>query len=154
MRGWTRDETASPLSTVGFPAHAGMDPWSFGRERREPRLPRACGDGPPFLKFRNAYFAASPRMRGWTRSKLVDVSSAPGFPAHAGMDHQQAVSEPVSSSLPRSLSPRLSRLKGAAMRIPTRAAPPDLGCIPRSPPRHYVLVSAPRPPSRSGKSRR
>ncbi len=46
MRGWTPRSSRNPLSLLGCPAYAGMDPDMDRRRARPGRLPRVCGDGP------------------------------------------------------------------------------------------------------------
>ena len=80
-RGWTSRSPPSPPSCLGFPAHAGMDPWQSDTTPARFRFPRPRGDGP--------VLASTPRM------------VPPGFPAHAGMDPAQAAPASATSRFPR-----------------------------------------------------
>ena len=64
-------------------------------------LPRARGDGPKNKRAEVYREQASPRTRGWTRQVRIDVHSAVGFPAHAGMDPSPPTMQSIRSWLPR-----------------------------------------------------
>ena len=100
-RGWTRH--ARPLLGTGhgFPAHAGMDPWSPCSARCGAWLPRTRGDGPETCGVTDGNVPASPHTRGWTRMCLSVTTRRPGFPAHAGMDPQQHSTAGRDTRLPR-----------------------------------------------------
>ena len=85
-RGWTRPGLARPRRTVGFPAHAGMDPPAAAGRPTPPGLPRTRGDGPHQRRRWGMPPGASPHTRGWTRLHRLAAGESPGFPAHAGMD--------------------------------------------------------------------
>ena len=85
-RGWTLGMPWWEMRALGFPAHAGMDPWTSTTPTRPSRLPRTRGDGPVPGALNVAETGASPHTRGWTRSWPVTPTSTAGFPAHAGMD--------------------------------------------------------------------
>ena len=46
-RGWTRPGVGQHVLSIGFPAHAGMDPLETSSSYGSGRLPRTRGDGPP-----------------------------------------------------------------------------------------------------------
>ena len=102
----TRGDGPSPtfaagLACRGFPAHAGMDPF-----RRSPSiwmigLPRTRGDGPPSVTPGRTASRASPHTRGWTRVQHQIPDPTPGFPAHAGMDPDEAFGCDFARRLPR-----------------------------------------------------
>ena len=100
-RGWTWYAWTRESEPVGFPAHAGMDPQepSLGSTAR--RFPRPRGDGPYVSGATLAASEVSPPTRGWT-VKLLHCGIAPnGFPAHAGMDPEQAATEDPAAGFPR-----------------------------------------------------
>ena len=101
LRGWTADERPAAHRRGGFPAPAGMD---LRRRRRPParaRLPRACGDGPPYTCESDGSRKASPRLRGWTRLPAARGDGRGGFPAPAGMDRSRRAGARGSLRLPR-----------------------------------------------------
>ena len=100
-RGWTRPAHRPHAARRGFPAHAGMDPWPFGRPIMTARLPRTRGDGPYVMMIEAKRVVASPHTRGWTRIGLKVESLTAGFPAHAGMDPDTVFGRVISSRLPR-----------------------------------------------------
>ena len=72
--------------TLGFPAHAGMDPTQKTTATNVHGFPRTRGDGPvasPQVMVRSS---VSPHTRGWTRRDGGRGPERRGFPAHAGMD--------------------------------------------------------------------
>ena len=77
---------ALTLLRGGFPAPAGMDPDDHPVGRRARGLPRARGDGPLRDVDPPAPAKASPRPRGWTLARMLDLDPDAGFPAPAGMD--------------------------------------------------------------------
>ena len=85
-RGWTLIGMLSLVDESGFPAHAGMDPASPGRDGSGERLPRTRGDGPVADAARDTRHRASPHTRGWTVVARHGGMFLSGFPAHAGMD--------------------------------------------------------------------
>ena len=85
-RGWTRLWLGAGVRCGGFPAHAGMDPWTLTGDRACHWFPRPRGDGPGTRIIVMAAPPVSPPTRGWTEILLVVDRMATGFPAHAGMD--------------------------------------------------------------------
>ena len=85
-RGWTRDGFRAAAPAAGFPAHAGMDLSPTAPVPARRGLPRTRGDGPHAVRATRSTWKASPHTRGWTRGSRRRRRSAPGFPAHAGMD--------------------------------------------------------------------
>ena len=102
-RGWTPSGLWSDVRPVGFPAHAGMDPWTARGSAAAWRFPRPRGDGPPGSSSGSAAEPVSPPTRGWTPAVDQKGTGAAGFPAHAGMD--PSLPE-VLQSLPRFPRPR------------------------------------------------
>ena len=100
-RGWTAPAPGHPAWTLGFPAHAGMDPptrtgWAGAR-----RLPRTRGDGPAPSSAKRRGASASPHTRGWTPASAAPRRLRRGFPAHAGMDPTRCCPRPSRRRLPR-----------------------------------------------------
>ena len=120
-RGWTPATARGASRLVGSPAHAGMDPAPLGPRASWPWLPRTRGDGPEQALAMGSATKAPPHTRGWTSFRRRDLSSAPGSPAHAGMDPM---------GLARTLSsPWLPRTRGdgplaRVLRMRARWAPP------------------------------
>ena len=100
-RGWTHLRPQGNRRALGFPAHAGMDPWRAPRAWRRTRLPRTRGDGPSVMRLSSSSGRASPHTRGWTLTALIDLERAKGFPAHAGMDPFEPASGFSVAGLPR-----------------------------------------------------
>ena len=100
-RGWTGAPRHERIRVPGSPAHAGMD-----RSRRASRagaggLPRPRGDGPDADPSNGCPEVAPPPTRGWTRRDRGLGVSAPGSPAHAGMDRRRRLSRETIRRLPR-----------------------------------------------------
>ena len=100
-RGWTRHSVPVARPSVGFPAHAGMDPALPESEPPTERLPRTRGDGPRCAPSTPCSTTASPHTRGWTRPAVHQVRRRRGFPAHAGMDPPRTRRRRCSARLPR-----------------------------------------------------
>ena len=100
-RGWTPDNLGNPLEFPGFPALAGMDPWSTFARPPGLRLPRARGDGPGGGGRGMSDEEASPRSRGWTSDRCLAAPAVCGFPALAGMDPASGCPTSPGSGLPR-----------------------------------------------------
>ena len=100
-RGWTLRADSARIRAEGFPAHAGMDPARSAASRRRAGLPRTRGDGPGADWTRFGRIRASPHTRGWTLDKPVLLTSAEGFPAHAGMDPAAGRPARTAAGLPR-----------------------------------------------------
>ena len=66
MRGWSHGSIALSPPPHVFPAHAGMVRLPHSMRTTRPRVPRACGDGPPVMPGRHCPGMCSPRMRGWS----------------------------------------------------------------------------------------
>ena len=118
-RGWTLVFHGPQTLRVGFPARAGMDPWSRASSRAWRRIPRTRGDGPWFIDAVSKSFPDSPHARGWTLQVDVLDPMARGFPARAGMD------PPCASR--RAGPPRIPRTRGDGPleRIASAAEAPD-----------------------------
>ncbi len=84
-RGWSRDEACLASGPVAFPAYAGVVPSSRRRRRRRGRVPRVRGGGPLAAVVGSAPGARSPRTRGWSRDRTVEVQQKNAFPAYAGV---------------------------------------------------------------------
>ena len=80
------------FDSLGFPAHAGMDPWTSKWKCSHARFPRPRGDGPEFTGTTRVIAEVSPPTRGWTRRHPDGGAVRQGFPAHAGMDPSSATS--------------------------------------------------------------
>ena len=100
-RGWTLIMKGIFNPNRGFPAHAGMDPWSGRRGRRCLWIPRTRGDGPCPGPFHPARCTDSPHTRGWTPAAHVGQVGGRGFPAHAGMDLGRSRPQRRRSRIPR-----------------------------------------------------
>ena len=74
------------MSSIGFPALAGMDPVEAIYRLRDERIPRARGDGPGDHSLGVPFPLDSPRSRGWTLPRADGGERRDGFPALAGMD--------------------------------------------------------------------
>ena len=85
-RGWTRRGHHRRFASLGFPAHAGMDPREESQEGTSDGLPRTRGDGPMYRDGIRRIDRASPHTRGWTAGQRLSGDHDGGFPAHAGMD--------------------------------------------------------------------
>ena len=85
-RGWTVVDRRRSAQTLGFPAHAGMDRWSWARSTGSARFPRPRGDGPCEVDVVHRPRPVSPPTRGWTACTRATGTAPAGFPAHAGMD--------------------------------------------------------------------
>ena len=114
-RGWTRPRWAVHHRTVGFPAHAGMDPCTAIRSTRTIRLPRTRGDGPTSPGWTFTGIGASPHTRGWTLCALLRRLELNGFPAHTGMDRDMTSDAGSALWLPRTRGdgPAASRPRAA-----------------------------------------
>ena len=100
-RGWTAGDQRRAAEIVGFPAHAGMDPARDRPFRGRRRLPRTRGDGPRRGSPSRPPPMASPHTRGWTRLLTTHPRILDGFPAHAGMDLEDAAGTTRGQGLPR-----------------------------------------------------
>ena len=100
-RGWTRQPDSEQAFDHGFPAHAGMDPGAALPCLVSLRLPRTRGDGPVTVTQKRDGQPASPHTRGWTPGRALHARRRCGFPAHAGMDPDQAGRLPPHHGLPR-----------------------------------------------------
>ena len=85
-RGWTVASEGVRRRGIGFPAHAGMDPYNYGSTACPCRFPRPRGDGPRSGKPAADRRLVSPPTRGWTHGCSTAAAARLGFPAHAGMD--------------------------------------------------------------------
>ena len=65
-RGWTAKKKAKQAGKAGFPAHAGMDPYSAASSAVAAGFPRPRGDGPITYRFSGWRVRVSPPTRGWT----------------------------------------------------------------------------------------
>ena len=100
-RGWTRLALPAQSRTVGFPAHAGMDPQLAQSPPASQWLPRTRGDGPVLAALAGMRPGASPHTRGWTPARLSTAGNGHGFPAHAGMDPDDGGRHRDPAGLPR-----------------------------------------------------
>ena len=129
-RGWTRGSQPVNLRTIGFPAHAGMDPLGLLRPRAAGRFPRPRGDGPRTPCRRRRNHRVSPPTRGWTAELAAGRRPRCGFPAHAGMDPSRWRCSQATPRFPRPRgdgpSGRRSRRAGREVSPPTRGWTPDV----------------------------
>ena len=116
-RGWTAPTRRRAVSRIGFPAHAGMDPWSRWCSAARAGLPRTRGDGPARRVMRPPRAAASPHTRGWTHGHAGQRVARNGFPAHAGMDPWSRSGKRAPTRLPR------TRGDGPCLSVNTWSAP-------------------------------
>ena len=100
-RGWTYQPRQQDLWCMGFPAHAGMDPFCPSAADHGTWFPRPRGDGPEDMVLAWITEAVSPPTRGWTLGTAYCTHSVLGFPAHAGMDPSQAGRAAASQGFPR-----------------------------------------------------
>ena len=100
-RGWTSSCFSLSRATMGFPAHAGMDPDSDGDSDSSSWFPRPRGDGPVKANSAGSASTVSPPTRGWTSGARPSADPPRGFPAHAGMDHQQCSASRLLLRFPR-----------------------------------------------------
>ncbi len=85
VRGWSRARAFSGASPSLVPARAGMVPCRTTPCASPTTGPRACGDGPSPGCARAASGGWSPRVRGWPRLSLAEVTTRTLVPARAGM---------------------------------------------------------------------
>ena len=100
-RGWTQPKSLHDEIYEGFPAHAGMDLRQATGRRVRCGLPRTRGDGPEAQSAGFVSLKASPHTRGWTPHQPADEGRIEGFPAHAGMDPDEAFGCDFARRLPR-----------------------------------------------------
>ncbi len=101
MRGWTGYNISRPIASLGYPAHAGMDPYIAGAAQGSGGLPRPCGDGPRADVAYSVSEAVTPPMRGWTPYHYPQRAPDAGYPAHAGMDRGSQCPSATVERLPR-----------------------------------------------------
>ena len=89
-RGWTQVGVDADQSRRGCPAYAGMDRPAASYPRTRQWLPRLRGDGPVPPAVPVSLIEAAPPTRGWTFVIAIDICSADGCPAYAGMDPTRA----------------------------------------------------------------
>ena len=85
-RGSTVPAIRPARSSNGFPAPAGIDPWSGEWPSSKLGFPRARGDRPESGTLRIAGAPVSPRPRGSTLEEVGVEERPAGFPAPAGID--------------------------------------------------------------------
>ena len=123
-RGWTLSRRHSRRQSVGFPAHAGMDPRWQPRTRCRYGFPRPRGDGPARGSGAIDPGWVSPPTRGWTPLHQGAVPFVDGFPAHAGMDLEDLPELAGARRFPRPRGDgpqhRLPRLDELQVSPPTR----------------------------------
>ena len=78
-----------------------MDPRCWSVCRVTIWLPRASGDGPLIARWGSVSYAAAPRERGWTLTKVRRLLFAVGCPARAGMDPASEADSVPLAGLPR-----------------------------------------------------
>ena len=100
-RGWTLLIEEEVRLQVGFPAHAGMDPWRYCGVNPLDGFPRPRGDGPFSSNNTVRMNTVSPPTRGWTLRSTSRNRWSCGFPAHAGMDRDRAPSRAGRFGFPR-----------------------------------------------------
>ena len=74
------------LLDIGYPAYAGIDPFTILILLFVYRLPRIRGDRPQKAFTKEAVEAATPHTRGSTQDAAKAISEAGGYPAYAGID--------------------------------------------------------------------
>ena len=111
-RGWTVSFVHAMRSSVGFPAHAGMDRCDGWEADARTRFPRPRGDGPADRLGHQTGEGVSPPTRGWTRIERFAAHAHQGFPAHAGMDpvQGQRLARPFGFPRPRGDGPYAVRV--------------------------------------------
>ena len=122
-RGSTRYGHRIDVLSVGFPAHAGIDPYEVSIWAQKIRLPRARGDRPQEYGAVRYFVRASPRTRGSTSPRRKSPRRGPGFPAHAGIDHGLTTRDLAQKRLPRARGDRP---------VGGRALPPGYTASPRT----------------------
>ena len=123
-RGWTRARCAWRHLRTGFPAHAGMDLSWVSWHRFSTRFPRPRGDGPFAIFDRRTFAEVSPPTRGWTVIRRKVGKQLDGFPAHAGMDPEEARRSGPRRGFPRPRgdgpSRRSCKVRASLVSPPTR----------------------------------
>ena len=100
-RGWTSGAIGVQTVTIGFPAHAGMDPPMGPPTPGGSWFPRPRGDGPANGTANTWWELVSPPTRGWTLAPVPWTPTTRGFPAHAGMDPDAQNTTAMSTRFPR-----------------------------------------------------
>ena len=127
-RGWTPYHGDGLSSSVGFPAHAGMDPVAPDRGCTTRRFPRPRGDGPYSPDTILCHPTVSPPTRGWTLARRTRGRKYGGFPAHAGMDPRPVRRPTRCARFPRPRGDGPSRRRRRP--DPRRVSPPTRGWTP------------------------
>ena len=120
-RGSTGLSAAAGRAGRGFPASAGIDPWTDRTRAPTCRLPRVRGDRPLRLQPPARQNMASPRPRGSTPVHCARSGRCCGFPASAGIDPQMKRQRKQPRRLPRV---RGDRPKGPSASSPSAKASP------------------------------
>ena len=102
-----------------------MDPLRNPRRRRYCRFPRPRGDGPSNGYGQWSDTGVSPPTRGWTVLRRLRVRVDAGFPAHAGMDHQDLAANRPGARFPRPRGDGPAWI--FASRVCTSVSPPTRG---------------------------
>ena len=100
-RGWTPKCVSLVGWLHGYPAYAGMDPYTIWPFSWPWRLPRLRGDGPLMDVLGRLAFEATPPTRGWTPDDILSFDTVEGYPAYAGMDPGRNAALSTSKRLPR-----------------------------------------------------
>ena len=109
-----------------------MDRETGGSGCIDRRFPRPRGDGPRVKAFRVIQFpTVSPPTRGWTRELILQCDIEVGFPAHAGMDPEEAHHDRRSGGFPAHAGMDLS--VDSHLRHNSGVSPPTRGWTPVAP---------------------
>ena len=102
-RGWPPFDPAALFPARGCPARAGMAPPRRFVPMFAHGLPRASGDGPVFIVWRNKAKAVAPRERGWPPVGQDYTLTGDGCPARAGMAPRRGNRASPAPGLPRAV---------------------------------------------------
>jgi len=100
-RGSTRRHSSRLAQFPGYPACAGIDPFSSSHGQASFGLPRMRGDRPRPGRHGSSSTKATPHARGSTRHRRGSYRGGGGYPACAGIDPQRPGARKPSSWLPR-----------------------------------------------------
>ena len=100
-RGSTAVYRSACVIEQGYPAYAGIDPWTLSTVPEKKRLPRIRGDRPISLSLMPAVDRATPHTRGSTPLDGPVAVNVRGYPAYAGIDLLPTVFSSLRLRLPR-----------------------------------------------------
>lgn len=98
--GWSAARERGTAGLVVFPTLVGMVHATPERRSRLIRIPHARGDDPKIKLVVEVFALYSPRMWGWSVSRLVTYDLVEVFPTHVGMVRPRSSTSPMTSSIP------------------------------------------------------